>query len=314
MSAYSPNASSPNISRPMSHRNALLCMLLATALWSIAGSVTRQLHSAQGFEITMWRSVFAGFTIVVLWPFVHKHRSLVDALKGGMMIWIPGICWAVMFSCFMIALSLTTVANVLVAQSVGPVITALLSWVWLKRKLSIRTWSVILIASLGVALMFVFDVQSLSGKHWLGFIIALGIPVAGAINWNFVERYGKGSDFVAGILIGAIISALITLPLALPLKADLHDVGLLAFLGVFQLGIPCAICVLAARSLRAAELSLMTLLEVIFGMLLALLFTSERPGMWTWIGGGLVVIALAVNELINLGQSRSDFAKANQST
>jgi drug/metabolite transporter (DMT)-like permease len=292
------------ISPPMSHRNALLCMLLATALWSIAGSVTRQLHSAQGFEITMWRSVFAGLTIIVLWPLVQKERSLIGALKGGLIIWIPGVCWAVMFSCFMMALSLTSVANVLVAQSVGPVMTALLSWLWLKRRLSMRTWAVILTASVGVALMFVFDVQALSGKHWIGFIVALGIPIAGAINWNFVERYGKGSDFVAGILIGAIISALITLPLAFPLKADFHDIGLLAFLGVFQLGIPCAICVMAARSLRAAELSLMTLLEVIFGMLLALVFTSERPGMWTWIGGGLVVAALAINELINLGQSK----------
>jgi drug/metabolite transporter (DMT)-like permease len=292
------------ISPPMSHRNALLCMLLATAMWSIAGSVTRQLHSAQGFEITMWRSIFAGLTIIVLWPLIHRERSLLGALKGGLMIWIPGLCWAVMFSCFMMALSLTTVANVLVAQSVGPVMTALLSWIWLKRQLSMRTWAVILTASIGVALMFVFDVQALSGKHWLGFIVALGIPVAGAINWNFVERYGKGSDFVAGILIGAIISALVTLPLALPLKADFHDIGLLAFLGVFQLGIPCAICVIAARSLRAAELSLMTLLEVIFGMLLALVFTSERPGVWTWIGGGLVVLALAVNELVNLGLSK----------
>jgi drug/metabolite transporter (DMT)-like permease len=292
------------VSPPVSHRNALLCMLLATALWSIAGSVTRQLHSAQGFEITMWRSIFAGLTIIVLWPLVHKGRSLIGALKGGLMIWIPGLCWAVMFSCFMMALSLTTVANVLVAQSVGPIMTALLSWLWLKRHLSTRTWVVILTASTGVALMFVFDVQALSGKHWLGFIVALGIPVAGAINWNFVERFGKGSDFVAGILVGAIISALVTLPLALPLKADFHDLGLLAFLGVFQLGIPCAICVIAARSLRAAELSLMTLLEVIFGMLLALVFTSERPGVWTWIGGGLVVLALTVNELINLSQSQ----------
>ncbi len=294
----------------MSHRRALLAMLLATALWSIAGPVTRLLHSAQGFEITMWRSVFAGLSIIVLWPFIQKGRSLSTTLfrnpAGALMVWVPGVCWAIMFSCFMMALSLTTVANVLVAQSVGPVITALLSWLWLKRHLSTRTWVVILVASLGVALMFIFDVQALSGKHWLGFLVALGIPVAGAVNWNFVERYGKGSDFISGILVGAVISAVITLPLALPLKADWHDVSLLALLGVFQLGIPCAICVTAAKSLRAAELSLLTLLEVIFGMLLALIFTTERPGLWTWLGGGLVVGALVVNEVIGLVEKKEN--------
>ncbi len=294
--------------KTMSHRSALLAMFVATAMWSIAGPFTRQLHSAQGFEITMWRSIFAGLSIIALWSFVQPGRSLWQSIvkpdHGRLVLWIPGLCWAVMFACFMMALSLTTVANVLVAQSVGPVITALLSWVWLKRRLTARTWAVIFMASIGIALMFVFDVSALDGKHLWGFFLALGIPVAAAINWNFVERYGKGGDFIAAILIGAVISSLITLPLALPLKADLHDIGILAFLGVFQLGIPCAICVRAANSLRAAELSLLTLLEVIFGFLLAIVFTNERPGMWTWIGGSIVILALAINELINLKKNQ----------
>jgi drug/metabolite transporter (DMT)-like permease len=295
---------SPSLqSRPNNHRRALIMMLLATAMWSIAGMVTRRLDSAAGFEITLIRSFFAALTIVCLWPFVRKGQSLLTALRSGSAVWIAGVCWAVMFCCFMIGLSLTTVANVLVAQSFGPIFTALLSWLWLKRRLSVRLWWVIAVAAAGVAVMFIGDAQMLSGKHWLGFMVALGIPVASSVNFNLVEKSGADVDFISAVFLGAVISCALMLPLAWPLKSSAHDVGLLALLGVVQLGIPCAMCVVAAKYLPAPEMSLLSLLEVVFGIILAMLFTQERPGTSTLVGGAMVVGALALNELYNLRQA-----------
>ena len=266
--------------------------------------VTRRLDSAAGFEITFVRSFFAALTILCLWPFVHKGQSLLTALRSGAAVWIAGVCWAVMFCCFMIGLSLTTVANVLVAQSFGPIFTALLSWLWLKRRLSVRLWWVVAVAAAGVAVMFVLDAQMLAGKHWIGFMVALGIPIAAAVNFNLVEKSGAHVDFISAVFLGAVISCLLMLPLAWPLKSSAHDVGLLALLGVFQLGIPCAMCVVAAKYLPAPEMSLLSLLEVIFGIILAILFTQERPGASTLVGGAMVVGALALNELYNLRHGR----------
>jgi drug/metabolite transporter (DMT)-like permease len=285
------------------HRRALLMMLAATAMWSIAGMVTRRLDSAAGFEITFIRSLFAALTIVCLWPFIHKGQSLLTALRSGIAVWIAGVCWAVMFCCFMIGLSLTSVANVLVVQSFGPIFTALLSWLWLKRRLSLRLWWVVAFAAGGVAVMFVLDAQMLSGQHWIGFLVALGIPVASAVNFNLVEKSGAQVDFISAVFLGAVISCVLMLPLAWPLKSSAHDVGLLALLGVVQLGIPCAMCVVAAKYLPAPEMSLLSLLEVIFGIILAILFTQEQPSASTLIGGAMVVGALAVNELYNLRRS-----------
>jgi drug/metabolite transporter (DMT)-like permease len=286
------------------HRRALIMMLLATAMWSIAGTVTRRLESAAGFEITLIRSFFAALTILCLWPFVHKGQSLLTALRSGAAVWIAGVCWAVMFCCFMIGLSLTTVANVLVAQSFGPIFTALLSWLWLKRRLSVRLWWVVAVAAAGVAVMFILDAQMLSGQHWIGFLVALGIPIASAVNFNLVEKSGAHVDFISAVFLGAVISCLLMLPLAWPLKSSAHDVSLLALLGVVQLGIPCAMCVVAAKYLPAPEMSLLSLLEVIFGIILAILFTQERPSASTLVGGAMVVGALALNELYNLRQGR----------
>lgn len=43
----------------MSHRRAVVTMVLATLLWSIAGVVTRHLDSATSFEGTFWRAASA---------------------------------------------------------------------------------------------------------------------------------------------------------------------------------------------------------------------------------------------------------------
>jgi drug/metabolite transporter (DMT)-like permease len=95
-----------------------------------------------------------------------------------------------------------------------------------------------------------------------------------------------------------VISVGFTLPLAFPFQATAHDVGLLAFLGLFQLAIPCVLCVLCARVLQAPEMSLLALLEVIFGILLAWLGANEVPRDSVLVGGAVVIGALVANELI----------------
>lgn len=204
---------------------------------------------------------------------------------------------------------MTTVANVLVAQSTGPAMTAFVFWLWPKKRLSLRIWVVIAIASLGIASMLIWDAQALTGKHLIGFLIALAIPLAAAFNWNIVERSaaksGGGVDFIAAVLIGVVLSPLVTFPFSMPFKASSNDFRLLVLLGVVQLGIPCAMCVVAAKHLPAPELSLLTLLEVLFGIKLAVLFTQEKLRVSTAIGGAIVVGVPGVNELNSLRRGQS---------
>ena len=133
------------------------------------------------------------------------------------------------------------------------------------------------------------------------------MPVAGAINWTVVQRsqsHGQQIDLVPSVLLGALISSLLTLPLAAPFAATANDVVWLAMLGLLQLAIPCALAVVCARSLKAPEVSLLALLEVIFGIVWAWLWANETPGREVLIGGSVVIIALLVNELLGW-QSRT---------
>jgi drug/metabolite transporter (DMT)-like permease len=208
-----------------------------------------------------------------------------------------------MFTAFMVALTLTTVANVLVMMALGPFVTALLARVFIGHRIPARTWLAIAMAGVGIAWMYggQTDLASRLG----GTLIALLVPLAGASNWTVVQHsrsHGKNVDLIPSVLLGAVISSLATLPLAFPFSATPHDIGLLALLGLFQLAIPCALAVMCASVLKAPEVALLALLEVIFGILLAWLGANEVPGPSVLTGGALVIGALVVNELIGWRQ------------
>jgi drug/metabolite transporter (DMT)-like permease len=135
--------------------------------------------------------------------------------------------------------------------------------------------------------------------------------VAASINWTLIQsrrgRVGnseRSSDMLPAVLIGALISSAVTLPLAWPLAASAHDIGWLALLGVVQLAIPCLISVTVARTLSAPEVSLLALLEVVFGVAWAWLGANETPTVAVLGGGALVLAALAGNELLALAAPR----------
>jgi len=141
----------------------------------------------------------------------------------------------------------------------------------------------------------------MAGLPLAGTLVALCVPVAAAANWTVVQssqQHGHAVDLVPAVLVGAVLSALATLPWALPLQATGHDILLLALLGLFQLAIPCVLAVRCGHVLKAPEMALLGLLEVIFGILLAWVGAGERPGPAVLTGGLLVIGALVLNEFL----------------
>ena len=281
----------------MKHGTAVALMVASALMWSLGGVVSRHLESAEGLVITFWRSAFASLTVLAWLLLSATPRPFAALFNGGRTVWLSGLMWAVMFTCFMVSLSLTRVANVLITQSLAPVLTALLAWGVLRRPVAPRTWGAIVVAALGIVTMYAFDVVGLEGRHVTGVLVALGIPVAAAINWVLLQRAGRSMDLTIAVLVGGLLSALVALPFAWPLRISAHDMAWLALLGVVQLGIPCILVMRVARHLSAPEMALLALLEVVFGILLAWAFGGERPGLATLLGGSAVLAALVFNEL-----------------
>jgi drug/metabolite transporter (DMT)-like permease len=282
----------------LSHNQAVLVMVLVTLLWSIAGVITRHLESARSFEVTFWRSTFTALSLLVILPYFQGRQVFRQIREGTVSFWVSGVCWSVMFTAFMVALTLTSVANVLVTMSIGPLLTALVARIFIGHRIPLRTWIAIVVAGGGIVYMYGAQVADAA---WVGSLVALMVPVAGAVNWTVTQHshaQGHDVDLVPAVLVGAIISAALTLPLAFPFQATGHDLALLATLGLGQLAIPCVLSVICARVLKAPEISLLQLLEVIFGILLAWVGANEVPQPSVLTGGAVVIGALVVNELI----------------
>ena len=281
-----------------SHARAAWMMVLATLLWSTAGVVTRQLQAAQGFEVTFWRSFFNALSLLVILPLWQGPGVFARLPWRRGAFWLSGLCWAVMFTAFMVAMMLMPVANVLVTMAAGPLLTALFARLFIGHRIAPRTWVAIGLAGLGIGWMYG---SQMAGLPLSGTLVALCVPVAAAANWTVVQhsqRHGHAVDLVPSVLVGAVLSVLVTLPLALPFQATPHDLFLLALLGVFQLAIPCVLAVRCGRVLKAPEMALLGLLEVIFGILLAWLGAGERPAPAVLAGGALVIGALVLNEML----------------
>lgn len=278
-------------------------MVLITLMWSIAGVVTRYLEAARSFEVTFWRSFFTVLSLLVILPLFQGRAVFSKIRDGGTALWVSGVCWSVMFTAFMVALTLTTVANVLITLALGPFMTALVARIFIGHRIALRTR--VAIAAAGAGIVWMYGGQVDFQSQLSGMLVALLVPIAGAINWTAVQSnrsHGKNIDLVPAVLVGAVISSVVTLPLSFPMQATPHDIGLLAVLGLFQLAIPCVLSVWCASILKAPEISLLALLEVIFGILLAWIGAGEVPGPSVFTGGALVVGALVINELIGWRQ------------
>lgn len=289
------------------HRRALLLLVTAAFLWSIAGVVTRHLTpalQAEGrFEITFWRSFFAALFVAgyLLWVRREGLRPLWAAGWPGL---LSGLCWAAMYTAFMLALTLTTTANTLVVMSVAPLLTALLARAILGARIAPRTWLAIGAATAGIAWMFAHEAAALSARHVAGMAIAFAVPLASAINLVTLQKTRARVDLIPAVLLGGVFSALAMLPLAWPFVASARDLALLALLGFFQLGLPCMLLVVAARHLSAPEIALLALLEVVLGPLWAWLGAGEAPSAATLAGGAVVLAALVGNEVAALRTAR----------
>jgi drug/metabolite transporter (DMT)-like permease len=282
---------------------AVALMLLAPVLWSSAGVVTRHVEHAAAMEQVFWRSLFA-FLSVGGFLLLRRKNPLTAVLAAG---W-PGLAssalWAVMFTVFVIALSLTTTANTLITMSISPLLTALLARLLLSDPVPARTWLAAGASALGIAWMFADGFAAPDSRHAAGMLLALIVPVATAANLILLRATAARLDLLSAVMLGGLLSCVVALPMALPFSASARDIALLALLGIFQLGLPCVLLVVASRSLLAPEIALLALLEVVLGPLWAYLWAGEAPASAALVGGAIVLGALVANELAALGSRR----------
>ncbi|MGC3998635.1 MAG: DMT family transporter [Anaeromyxobacter sp.] len=253
-----------------------LQLLAAAALWSTAGAAMKLCHLS-GWQIAGGRSLIAGLFLLALVP-ESRRRPTWPVL-------LTALAYAGTVILFAISNKLTTAANAIFIQDTAPLWVLLLSPLVLGERPARGELLAVPVFGIGLAMFFL---DELSPGQLNGNLVALASGVAFAfciLGLRKVHFHGA-----AALVWGNLIAAAIALPLwttgpaARPL-----DLGLLLFLGVFQLGLSYLLFARGVSGVTALEASLLVLLEPVLNPIWTFLFTGEVPGPWALAGGAVVL-------------------------
>lgn len=278
-------------------------LLLCAILWSLNGPliklVNRDGQGVPGVAIACYRSLIGG---LVLLPFLIRHRR---SLVGVPSRWVIGsvTCFTVMTACFVIATTMTQAANAIVLQYTSPIWVFLLSPLLLKERAAGGDFLCLLIAMVGVAVIFA---GNWSGGS-LGLIVALGAGLGyGALTVTLRGLRSVNPLVVAAI--NALCSGLILLPwvaVSSPLMYSARDMWLIVLMSLVQFVGPYVLFSWALNRVQAHRASLIVLLETVLNPLWTYLAVGERVPIPTLMGGPLIVGSVALLVLLRVRRARA---------
>jgi drug/metabolite transporter (DMT)-like permease len=277
-------------------RRGQIYVALAAIAWSTAGVLQRQLTLDTATQVC-GRAAFAGVALLVYVAVVDRGRVW-DAFRSvGIAGVAVAVCVAASSGSFIAALNHTSVARVLFILAVAPVLAALLARVVLGEPITRRVVVAMALALAGVALMLGAPGEGSVAGDGLAFVAALTFAVMVVIT-----RWRHDISMAPATCLGQVFLVAVFLPLASPGEIGGGDIGWLAALGIGQIGLGFALLTVGARLIPAAQVGLITLLEVVLGPLWAWLALDERPSTFTLAGGAIVIVAIVIQT--RAGQAR----------
>lgn len=276
-------------------------MVAAGLCWSTGGILVRSVTVTDAWEVVFWRALFMAAFIGVLLTVRHRNRAIAQVTAVGLPGVLAGVLLASASFLFILSVMRTTVANALVLMSTSPFVAALFGRLFLGEHVPRRTYLAMTAGLAGIALMFA---DALGSGALSGNLLACGVPVVFAANIILLRQMGATVDMVPTVLLAGLIALSVALPLGWPLTASWRDVGVLAVMGVFQLGLGCLLLMLAVPHLSAAEIGLLSLLETTLGPVWVWLGIGERPSDAALLGAVIVITSLLANEIAGMQRTR----------
>lgn len=275
--------------------------ILAAVLWSTAGLFIKLLPQ-DAFTILFYRSAYA----MLLFGLLFRKQ----VLRFNRQMWINTIFYALLLLTFVVATKLTTAANAIFLQYTGTAYILLLEPVIFKTSLNrINLWTTI-ISFLGMGLFFFGDLNWTGGLG-IGLAALSGLMLAALF---LGQRMNPPEYHVSAIFWGNVWVMIIGLPFFLQsAPATLPEHGMLAFLGIMQLGMGYVLFTYGLQRITALEASLLAMLEPILNPVWVLIGHGERPSNLAILGGFIIVAALIVRLVLMDQQKRKQKRKAKQS-
>ncbi len=273
--------------RVSTHQRGRLFVALAAVAWSTAGILQRELTVDIPTQMA-GRALFAVLGLLAYVAIVERGgvvRAFRAIGRGGLLI---ALLLAVSSASFITSLNYASVANILFMQALAPVLAAVLGML-LGESVGRRTWLAMAIAIAGVALMV--GGPGRPGALGLGLSFLMTLSFAATL---VLTRHLRNVSMAPATCLSQLLVLVCAAPFAQPSQIGGQDLGLLVSLGIGQIGLGFVLLTIGARLIPAAEVALITLLEVVLGPLWVWIFLGEGAGAATLAGGAVVLAAVAI--------------------
>ncbi len=282
----------------MQYSNQKKGMLLAfTAVFLITpDSLFIRLANINSWNLIFYRGLIPFLLVFIGLIFIYKIKLLKELINNG---W-HGVAYAVVFTMtnivFVISIENTNVANTLIMIALAPMLSAIISFIFLNENPDQKTWVAITITTLAVIYIFydALDAGDFLG-NFLGLVAAMGL----AIGANII-RSAKKISLVPSAMLGKLMVAVIALLFADQLALEDNDLIIVPLMCIMCVAIPFVLVTLAPRYITAAEVNLFFLLETILGPVWVWLVIKEQPSIETIIGGVVIIVTIGIHSTLAL--------------
>ena len=255
---------------------------------SWGGFIIRSFEEASIWQILFLRSFFFLLALIAFLFVTYKKNTFNIIKESGLPGLLGGFVLSFSFVAFVVAMSNTTVANVVFIISTQTMFLAIFGYFYLKEKVSLIGLISILLAMSGIIIM-VGD--SISGGSLFGNIVALAIPLNFAILVMIIRKNTK-VDMVPAIFYSGIFSLIYGFFLAESFEFTKHDLWMGFLLGVPQLAVSFICITIGSRTVESATVGILMLMETLCAPLWVWLFLNEIPPISVFIGGAVIISAI----------------------
>jgi drug/metabolite transporter, DME family len=295
----------------MQYGTGVKLVLLAAVLWSLNGLLIRQIHDAGTWAVLFWRS--AGMIPVLLLVIALRSGGVISPLRRvGWSGVVGGLGLVLAFGGAIFSFQATTVANAVFLFSASPFLAALLGWLILRERVRPATWAAIALAGVG---MFVMVREGLAAGAMAGNIAAL-LSALGFASFTIALRWGRLADMLPAVVLGGVFSmiaaAIVLVTQGQTLWAPATDIAISLAMGAGILAIGMALYTAGSRVIPAAELTLLSMIEVLLAPVWVFVALGETASPGTFTGGAILMVAVALNALSGARRPRGDPAQIAQ--
>ena len=265
-------------------------IFLGAVSLSFGGLIVKSFEGATLWQILFWRSVFFSITVLVFLIITYKKKIFNSFYLSGLPGFIAGVILSLGFCGYVIAMYSTTVANTNFIISLQILFLAIFGYFFLKEKISSITLFSIILAIVGV---FIMVGNSLTPGELTGNLAAFSMPITFAVLIIVVRKY-PSIDMVPAQFVAGICCCIIGYFFSTKIMISYHDIFLGFLAGFFQIGFGFIFITIGARTTPSAMVGIIMLSESVLGPLWAFLFVSERPSIFSLVGGATILLAVLI--------------------